>query len=453
MASGEKSSEGVAVAASPFLESLTVTAATSGLLSLMFFASGTIAARILGPVERGALAAVQAAAGLLLTVGELGAPDALVFESARNPQRTGTYALSAMLITTAGSAIAVCAGYFAIPYLLGAQNATTISAARWYLLLAVSIIASGIPHAALRACGRMRLWNALRFAGPIIWLGTLCAVAFARTPTATMVVGVYLTILLLVSIPLGAWICRYRIPGRFALDAETIMPMLRFGIPQAASHFPRSLNLRVDQILMAAMLPPRMLGLYVVAVAWSGIASPLPGAIGLVLFPHVASRGAAAGRADALARVTRLTVPILLAAGALLCIATAWSIPLIFGREYADSVPVGYILVAAASVLEFSQLLEEGLRGLGDTVAILRGQLAGVVVTILALALMMRPWGIIGAAIASLLGYSTVAASLIASACKSTGVSPADLLMPRKNEIKGGLAHVGALAKTLAKSA
>lgn len=431
-----------------FLESLAFTGGISVSLGLLFFGSGTAAARILGPIERGALAAVQATAGLILTLGELGASDALVYESARAPTRVGTYLFSAILITATGLSCSVSAGYFAIPYLLHAQTFATVEAARLYLLLAISVVFLAIPHAALRGYGSMRLWNLLRFEAPITWLGAIVIAALARNPTATMVVEVYLVIRIAASVPLGLWICRTAIPGRLDFDIPAVLRMLRYGVPEAASHFPKSLNLRADQILMAAMLPPRLLGLYVVAVAWSGIAGPLPNAIGLVLFPHVASQPKAS-RAEALARVTRLTVPVLVLTGVILCIATPWGIPLVFGTQYIDSIPAGYLLILAALALQISQILEEGLRGMGNTVAILRGQISGLVVTIVALTVLLRPWGIVGAATASLLGYSTITISLISNACRTTGARPVDFLVPSFEEVRAGVARVANLARTM----
>lgn len=448
----EEPRESSAKAEAVLLDKIAFTGGISFLLSLLFFGSGTAAARILGPAERGALAAVQATAGLMLTLGELGASDALVYESARAPQRTATYVLSAIVITAAGLSFSATGGYLAIPYLLRAQSSPTIDAARCYLFLGISIVALAIPHAALRGCGRLRLWNLLRFEAPITWLSAILIVALVRIPTATMVVWIYLAVRIAISIPLGLWICRTAIPGRFGLDIRTMPPMLRFGIPEAASHFPKSLNLRADQILMAAMLPPRLLGLYVVAVAWSGVAGPLPNAIGLVLFPHVASQRHTS-HGEAFARVTRLTAPVLVLTSVILCIVTPWGIPFVFGVQYLDSIPAGYLLIAAALALQLSQLLEEGLRGMGDTVSILRGQISGLVVTLVALAVMLRPWGILGAATASLLGYTTVTASLIASACSATGARPVDFLVPSIEEIRTGVVRVANVARTMIASA
>ena len=69
------------------------------------------------------------------------------------------------------------------------------------------------------------------------------------------------------------------------------------------------------------------------------------------------------------------------------------------------AVPAGLILALVATIAAMNQVLEEnwGLRGSGCPVAVMRAEMAGLVVTAIALALMLRPMGIVGAAIASLL--------------------------------------------------
>lgn len=50
--------------------------------------------------------------------------------------------------------------------------------------------------------------------------------------------------------------------------------LLRYGAPSVLSGVPAQLDLRLDQILMAALLPAKQLGLYTVGVAWSGAGTP-----------------------------------------------------------------------------------------------------------------------------------------------------------------------------------
>lgn len=48
-------------------------------------------------------------------------------------------------------------------------------------------------------------------------------------------------------------------------------PLIRFGAPVCSSGLPHGLNLRLDQLLMVGLVPAATLGMYIVAVTWSGV--------------------------------------------------------------------------------------------------------------------------------------------------------------------------------------
>jgi hypothetical protein len=67
---------------------------------------------------------------------------------------------------------------------------------------------------------------------------------------------------------------------------------------------------------------------------------------------------------------------------------------------------------------------------------VLRAELAGLTITAIGLVVMLRPMEIMGAAIASLLGYSAVTVTLLYGAWRYTGTSPKDLLVPSIAEFR-----------------
>src|SRR5262249_36838966 len=127
-----------------------------------------------------------------------------------------------------------------------------------------------------------------------------------------------------------------RVPGPFRSNSALWRPMLKFGLPSLASSAPQMLNMRMDQMLMAALLPARVLGLYVVAVAWSGAVNPIINALGTVLFPRVASSNTETERACTFAKGTRLAVAL----AAVICIGvmliTPIAIPFLFGNDFLE---------------------------------------------------------------------------------------------------------------------
>src|SRR5205807_2768324 len=118
--------------------------------------------------------------------------------------------------------------------------------------------------------------------------------------------------------------------------------------------------------------------------------------------------------------------------GGVLLILGPVGIPLLFGARFSPAIPAALILTVAGAVLGLNMILEEGIRGLGDTRPILWSELAGLTTTIAALALLLRPLGIVGAAIALLLAYVAVCACLVIQVRSKTGCSAANLLRPRR---------------------
>jgi O-antigen/teichoic acid export membrane protein len=212
---------------------------------------------------------------------------------------------------------------------------------------------------------------------------------------------------------------------------------------------PQILNLRLDQMLMAAFLSPRDLGLYVVAVEWSAATAPLLSAVGVVMTPAVASASDAAHGARRLAAGVRITVVL----AAILCIIFAAVTPIavivLFGVRFRASIPAALVLMPAGAILSLNLVLQEGLRGLGRPYPVLRAELAGLVVTGTVLISTLRSMGIMGAAIASLLGYSTVTVVLLRNVRHYTGTSLATLLVPSTTELRAKIGSIATLLSQL----
>jgi O-antigen/teichoic acid export membrane protein len=130
-------------------------------------------------------------------------------------------------------------------------------------------------------------------------------------------------------------------------------------------------------------------------------------------------------------------------------IATPWGVVLLFGKGFRAAATASLILVPAGAVAGLNTVLEEGLRGLGTPASVMRAEFAGLGVTAFALALMLRSMGIIGASVASLMGYSTVCAVLLVQARWQTGALISELLLPSSREIHLSMMRLRLLAGKL----
>jgi O-antigen/teichoic acid export membrane protein len=176
-------------------------------------------------------------------------------------------------------------------------------------------------------------------------------------------------------------------------------------------------------MMMAAFLAPERLGYYVVAVSWSGALAPILNSVAAVLFPRVAMETTFDGRIKALGRGTRLGSLLAGALSVFLFVVTPTAIRLLFGVAFEPAIVAALILVAAGGILSVNSILEEGLRGLGMTRAILWGESAGLVITVIGLIFLLPPLEIVGAAIASLAGYCVTGLTLLVQLQRISGRS------------------------------
>ena len=106
-----------------FAKQVAITVGANGGLAVLNFASGTLAARLLGPTGRGELAAIQTWAGFLATVATLGLTEAVVLFCAREPNRAGRYISSAVVLGLIGCAPMLLLSYLLMPILVVGSSA------------------------------------------------------------------------------------------------------------------------------------------------------------------------------------------------------------------------------------------------------------------------------------------------------------------------------------------
>jgi len=419
---------------SPFASSTLLTAATNAVLAAFGLATGVIAARLLGTSGRGELAAIQTWPNFIAAIAMLGMPEAVVYYAARDPDRAGRYLGSGVTLTLISGLPFLAAGYLAMPLLLSAQSAEIVAGARWYLLVVPVYSLVGMPYSSLRGRGDFVFWNGLRVTPAMGWLIVLLMAWFLGRAQPRFLAATYLCALSLLIVPVSSVVMR-RVPGPFWPEVKRWKPMLGFGLPCVISTMPQILNFRLDQMLMAGLLPAQLLGLYVVAVAWSSATGPLLSALGAVLFPRVASQQTREQRAQALAQGSRMAILASLILAVAVTALTPRMVPLLFGPRFAPAIPAALVLVVAGAISAFNLVTEEGLKGLGYPAAVMWAEFGGLAVTLVCLWLMLRPLEIMGAALASLFGYSAVTAVLVVSERSLTGCSLAALLFPTSSEI------------------
>jgi len=374
-------------------------------------ATGPLAARLLGPDGRGGLAAIQLWPGAIATFAMLGLPESIAYFGAREPGRAGRWLWTSVLMALAASCVAAAIGFVLIDVGLRGHDPRLVHTAHVYLLLVPLTALVGLPCQMARGLGRFGLWNMMRVAPGLGWLAVLGVawVSGSRAPE-TVALGYLGFIALEAAVILAVCVKLFAPPKTIALrDARTL---LRYGLPSGLSAVPQFLNLRVDQMLIAAVLPTRQLGLYVAAVSWSAISGVVLNAAAPVISRRLAIEPDVAIARSIFGRATRAAVIVSALTAGGFAIVTPTLMATIYGAAFREAVPIAIVLSVANAFVMINTVLEEGLRGLGDTATILKCEVVGLAATAVGLASLLNPLGIMGAALASVAGYSAVTFAL-----------------------------------------
>jgi len=396
--------------------------------------TGSLIARLLGPEGRGVLAAIQNWPTLVVGFGTLGIPTAAAYFSGRDPTVAGRLLTTCLIALFLWSIPLITVTYVLMPLLLNAQSASVIYQARVYLLIIPIQFAIGVPFWVLQGLREFRLWNFLRLQGPLAWLTVIVLAWTLHASTGEAVSFIYLIIMAWVA-SIFMVVALWRVPSPHQLSFSRLPALLQYGLPSILANLPQLLNLRLDQLLIAAVLPAHTLGVYVVAVAWSGISSPLLTSVSQVIFPHLAATHDRQTQAETLQRTLRLSVLSVTVLTGLLLAVTPIFLPLLFGKAFVAAVPPAFVLIVAAGAAGINQVASEGLRGLGVPKWPMVAEFVGLSITIILLVLLLRRYQLMGAAIASLFSYLGTLVTLVSLIGHQTQTSPWKIVIPRRQDL------------------
>jgi O-antigen/teichoic acid export membrane protein len=417
-----------------FTHDLVWTTAVNIFATLLGLLTGIMLARILGAEGRGALAAIQNPSTILLGVGALGITTATAYFSGKNPSLAGRLMTTGLVALFLWSIPLITVAYLIMPYLLNAQSASVIHYAQIYLLIIPIQFAIGVPFWVLQGLGEFKLWNILRFQAPVAWLAVIGLTWALGMVTVAAISLFYLAVMFCVACVFVIVSIR-RIPPPHQPELARMPALLRYGLPTSLTVVPQQLNLRLDQLLMATFLSADVLGLYVVAVAWSGAFSPLLTSVSQVVFPRLAATHDQQVQAETLHRTLRLSMLSVAMLTIALLAVTPILLPLLFGAAFVPAVPAALILIVAAAMANFNQVASEGLRGLGVPRLPMIAEFIGLGTTAVMLALLLRRYELMGAAIASLTSYLVTLAALVYLIAHRTQASPWKLVIPCREDL------------------
>jgi len=371
------------------LMSVNVVLLLSGLLT------GPIIAHVLGAEGRGELAAITAVLTLGPAVLDLGTSNWIARERATGRERGEI--LGAVLPTLAIASAVAVASALPLAEALGQERDDVETFVRVALLampatiVLQALLAFAIGESRWTLYARAQIAGIVLPAGAVVLLWLLGELSVARAAIA-YVAGPVVAKLALLAFLRGI--------GPLRLEARRTREALSFSLRSWLGTVTALANNRLDQLLMAALVPSRELGHYAVAVTISAIAFGLGAAVSGAIYPRVA-----AGDGALAARACRIAVLLASVAALLLMVATPWLVPFAFGEEFRDAVAMTEVLLLSSVPATGTLVLTAALTASGDPGSPMRAELATLAVTVPALVLLLPGHGGDAAAAISLGAY------------------------------------------------
>ena len=379
------------------MKALIVTLFTTGVLQLANLASGLLAARLLLPEGRGALAVAILWPSTLAYLMLFGLNDAVLFFSANRQERPERVFAAGLWLGLIGALIAMAAGFVAvIPFAYRDYPPETRVLATWLLLIIPLHILGLVFQEMLRGHQRMGAWNLLRVAQGVGYVGFILVALWLDAGT---VEGFGIAYMLAHVPPLAAalLLCLGAGWGGWRLAASAVRRVLRYGARIHLGSVVNMLNGRIDQMLVAGTLSAAAMGLYVVAVTLSQVTATLANSVSMAAWPRAAAADENE-RPEVIGLYLRLTLALMIGTTVVLYLAAPLVVRLLFGSAFGDATPVVRVLLLGAIPIAVREFFVLTFKAYDRALAISKGELATLVANVALLAALIPPFGLIGAA-------------------------------------------------------
>jgi O-antigen/teichoic acid export membrane protein len=332
---------------------------------LALIVSGVLAARMLGPENRGYLALLILIPTAISQLGSLGLPLAVTYELSRD-QLTGRGALwnigrpAILLVSTQvllhGAILAA---------LFSGRDPEVRIAALFSLLIIPADSAQLFGLAILQGRRNFAAFNLFRLL-PAVAYSALALTTFLLRAGSLPQFALWFAGSYLVVAAATMTTALRRSPPQELVGAPRPSKMLRFGLRGLFGSVSPLETLRLDQAIVGLFLSPAALGLYVVGVSFTNLPRFVAQSIGVVAYPYITAQRDPARARRFMWRFVGLSILVCSAVILPLEYLAGWVVPAFFGDAFASAVGIMQILLVSSLFLSARRVLTDASRGIGQ---------------------------------------------------------------------------------------
>jgi O-antigen/teichoic acid export membrane protein len=380
---------------------------TNALMLSSGVVTSLLGAWALGPAGRGNLIIVLTWPAIFSMVAQIGLPSAYRFWTAKRPECISALFSNAVIFTLVMGLLILGVAELIIPHLIGQRSAEVERLARIYLLVIPMLMMTDLLRGLLEGARRFTWVGVLRLilfgvnlgSFIVLWLiGRLTVTSACYTKVAAVGSSLLLSIF-------AVW---RELHPHWRPRLSELGTTLRYGIRDYPGVLTEFVNWRLDLMMLVGMASSSAVGLYAVALSLGDITSTMASSVADALMPEVA----AAKQADAATRLVTRSLRLTLAAHLMilipLWIAAPYVLRFAYGEAFVPVTNVLRLLMVASVAWSAGAIVISGLNGLGHPGLSAIARMAAALVMVVALLNLLPSRGIQGAAISSIIGYSTM---------------------------------------------
>ncbi len=221
----------------------------------------------------------------------------------------------------------------------------------------------------------------------------------------------------------------------FSANYKKLMkPVFNYSRKNLMAYMGHYFNKRLDVWFVQHFKGTIALGQYGLATQISNFVSEALVPFNQVLFPYIT--GSEPDKHKMMVgRIARLNFAFSTFAAAIIFISARWFIPLLFGKEF--SLAIAPTMVLSVGIIFISQRLifSNYFKATNHIKYVIRASWTGVAMTILFDILLIPSYGILGAAIATVIAYATTSLLLMIQASGKLGLGLLDILLIKRSDI------------------
>lgn len=388
----------------------------------------------LGPEGRGDLAVVVLWPNVVALLVGMGLPQAHRYYQARQPEAFSMLFSNALLFAVVMGAIAYGIGDLLVPHLVGVRNPEVMWLVRIYLCniplallydLMVGFL-EGAREFKCAALARVIFFGVQSLLYVTLWLtDQLTVKSAAFTMIAAQIIN---TLTALIGVI-------YVLRPRWQPSWQEWKTALGYGLRYHPGVVTAFTTLRLDQLMLGGMASSVEIGLYFIAVRLSEITTVLASSVADVLMPEVAASKQVEESVQLLTRSLRQTIYIYLLVLVPLLLGAPLILRIAYGPDFLAATGTLRLLLLASLIWSAGAIVISGLNGLGYPGLSTLARLASAVVTVVALLYWLPSYGIIGAALSSLLGYGVMLVVALFWLIRKQRLSLWDCLRPQRDDL------------------